>query len=722
MAILPILAGGSKMALKPLGLQRMNLDFGQRVIDTYNINNADVKTRGLEVHVLSGGLAYDCTGVTLRLYVRTKSLNVYESVSATVGGATGVFEVLFPEGISSGMATGEIILSNTTETIGSFQFSVNVINSLTSDATISQAPGAGILLDVVQNEPLRVIAEDAREDAEAERVIDFNTMIANGYIVPQEPVSTFDNLATTYPNPIIGWTSKTLNDSKLYRWDGTKWKWIDTVTASVFDALLSQLADNAINLMHPIVPLMVPKGDGVTDDTLAIQNILNYAGLNNKSVEVPDKTFLVTGLNSGGCKCIFGHGENSVIKSITNTSVFVLSSDNTKIDNVTLIGNSTLPAQKGININGYFNCSVTNCTFKDFGYDGIYLRDIGTSARGIHDGATISGNHFYNCERGIECDTNAEYVNIVNNVFQEGCAWAIWTIAGNTLIDGNNITKCNNGIYLGNAGNGGHGIISDNTINHIFTDNGNDTYTTGYALFVDGITLGENITSNAIFDAHIMLKNCNGIRIDNCNLAIVEYRFANADGCTIENNILYKEYGHVIKNEHDGLPSFVQWTNNKNYDGSHGSPSEEILGGQVKGTLVGQTVATDTEAAIAITASVNSANYPNNAKYASSWWNGTDSMAINRGKGGNKIKFNIRFSCQTAVGGSVQDIMAYLYIGTETIYLPCSYYVTPRIVFFNFSGEIPVELATGIQLRLWNKSGQTVTVNNDGSMIIIEGL
>ena len=221
------------MALKPLGLQRMNLDFGQRVIDTYNINNADVKTRGLEVHVMSNGIAYNCTGVTLKLYIRPSNHDVYESISTTVGGATGVFEVLYPEGMPGGLATGEIILSNPTETLGSFQFSVNIIKSLTSDGALADAPGAGILFSVINNENLRVAAE-------ASRKIEFDNMIANGFIIPQNPVANFSSLATTYPAPKIGWTSKVIADGKIYRWNGTSWKWIDTITASSYDALLSQ--------------------------------------------------------------------------------------------------------------------------------------------------------------------------------------------------------------------------------------------------------------------------------------------------------------------------------------------------------------------------------------------------------------------------------------------------------------------------------------------------
>jgi hypothetical protein len=231
-----ILTGGTTMALKPLGLQTVYLDMGERVIDTFNCNNADVATRGLDVHVRKDGITHDCTGVTLKLYIRTANLDLYESVSATVGDATGVFEVLYPEGLPGGKATGEIILSNSTETIGSFQFEVNIIQSLTSDGSIIPAPGAGILFSVIAN-------ENARVATEAARVIEFNNMIANGYIIPKSPVTTFADLATTYPAPVAGWTAKTLDDGKLYRYSGTAWIWIDTVTTSAYDALVNDMGD-----------------------------------------------------------------------------------------------------------------------------------------------------------------------------------------------------------------------------------------------------------------------------------------------------------------------------------------------------------------------------------------------------------------------------------------------------------------------------------------------
>jgi hypothetical protein len=231
------------MALKTLGLQTVYLDMGERVIDTFNCNNADVATRGLDVHVRKGGIVHDCTGVTLKLYIRTANRDLYESVSATVGGATGVFEVLYPEGLPGGKATGEIILSNSTETIGSFQFEVNIIQSLTSDGSIIPAPGAGILFSVISNENTRIATEAARVTAEANRVIEFDNMIAAGYIIPKSPVATFADLATTYPTPVAGWIVKTLDDGKLYRYSGTTWIWTDTVTASSYDALVIDMGD-----------------------------------------------------------------------------------------------------------------------------------------------------------------------------------------------------------------------------------------------------------------------------------------------------------------------------------------------------------------------------------------------------------------------------------------------------------------------------------------------
>lgn len=49
-------------------------------------------------------------------------------------------------------------------------------------------------------------------------------------------VNTYANIATTYPNPQLGDTVQTIDDSKIYRWDGTQWVWIQQYANAITDA------------------------------------------------------------------------------------------------------------------------------------------------------------------------------------------------------------------------------------------------------------------------------------------------------------------------------------------------------------------------------------------------------------------------------------------------------------------------------------------------------
>ena len=147
--------GGMSMPLKTLGLQRINLDFISKNTQTFYSSNADKAGRGLEVHVLNGSAPFDCTGYNLTLYVKDGA-EIYKKESSTIGGPSGIYEVLFPEGLAGSNMTGEIILSDGDEAIGSFQFKIENTNSLISNGELSQIPGVGILYTIIQAEAERV--------------------------------------------------------------------------------------------------------------------------------------------------------------------------------------------------------------------------------------------------------------------------------------------------------------------------------------------------------------------------------------------------------------------------------------------------------------------------------------------------------------------------------------------------------------------------------------
>jgi hypothetical protein len=56
------------------------------------------------------------------------------------------------------------------------------------------------------------------------------------------PVNTYTDIATTYPNPQIGDLVQTIDDSKIYRWDGTQWVFVQKYDANAITDVQNKLA------------------------------------------------------------------------------------------------------------------------------------------------------------------------------------------------------------------------------------------------------------------------------------------------------------------------------------------------------------------------------------------------------------------------------------------------------------------------------------------------
>lgn len=54
-------------------------------------------------------------------------------------------------------------------------------------------------------------------------------IINTGKMTWQTPVATYANIASTYPSPEESWTVQVMSNNYVYRYDGTKWKWIQVI-------------------------------------------------------------------------------------------------------------------------------------------------------------------------------------------------------------------------------------------------------------------------------------------------------------------------------------------------------------------------------------------------------------------------------------------------------------------------------------------------------------
>jgi len=155
--------------------QLLYLDNDIPINRSFYCNNGDIKSRGLEVHVLDNSQAKDCTGLTLKMIIKVPSGEMFEATVANglvtvLNAATGIYQILFPNNMGKGRLIAEIQLSNAVpEVIVSRKFSILGDGSLTSDGNISVLPGVGMLYPIIQAEPERVAAENLRKTDEAAR-------------------------------------------------------------------------------------------------------------------------------------------------------------------------------------------------------------------------------------------------------------------------------------------------------------------------------------------------------------------------------------------------------------------------------------------------------------------------------------------------------------------------------------------------------------------------
>lgn len=71
-----------------------------------------------------------------------------------------------------------------------------------------------------------------------EVIFSFDNVInnANSYatnstiMIYKTPVSTYSDIATTYPNPELGWRVQVLDTNQIFRYNGTEWEHIETVS------------------------------------------------------------------------------------------------------------------------------------------------------------------------------------------------------------------------------------------------------------------------------------------------------------------------------------------------------------------------------------------------------------------------------------------------------------------------------------------------------------
>ena len=183
-------------------------------------------------------------------------------------------------------------------------------------------------------------------------------------------------------------------------------------------------------------------GDGVTDDTAAIQAAIDDI-TSNQTLDLEQGEYLVSGLNIGAkTNIVIKNGKLTLSGTSAYGFRFNANTDNVKIENITIVGDANLAsAQKGVytetalsNLNtSIVGCDVSACmqNIDLGGHIGVFVRGckigatVGTSAGQGYglaigsgaQGVMVSDNYFYNTTRHALYFGNTSNGTAANNTF-----------------------------------------------------------------------------------------------------------------------------------------------------------------------------------------------------------------------------------------------------------------------------------------------------------------
>lgn len=185
-------------------------------------------------------------------------------------------------------------------------------------------------------------------------------------------------------------------------------------TDQLLAANANDLLRRAVNIKYPPLPLVGAVGDGATDDTVAIQNLLNVYN----AVYIPiGFTFIVTKLTLKTNAVICGEGYKSVLKQKSNTSSHFLLLENSdtalvRLINFRCVGNKA--NQTATNDCVYFANATSQTTV-----DGTSLVDHYHIIKDVHiEDFTGNGVYTYHC-RQIHLDNVTSRGNLNGFKFEE---------------------------------------------------------------------------------------------------------------------------------------------------------------------------------------------------------------------------------------------------------------------------------------------------------------
>lgn len=246
---------------------------------------------------------------------------------------------------------------------------------------------------------------------------------------------------STYPNPQHGDTVRVTSEAKTYRYVSPNgWVVTDIYDATAIDQVAQQLAqmgkktDGFVNVME-----FGAKGDGVTDDTVAIQKAIDSVG--KGIVFFPPRTFIGQGIVPKNNITLQGYGAKLSLPTSPTKPIIAYNSNvqllNFNMYGLTFADENQIKTVDLVNINQpnwgapaktWYMSVIKDCTFYG-GVRGLYCPVPGS--------VKIDSCHFDKCDIGLKWEQEHFYID--HSVFWD-CRIGLETLNGNHF-------TCINGVF-----------------------------------------------------------------------------------------------------------------------------------------------------------------------------------------------------------------------------------------------------------------------------------
>lgn len=303
-------------------------------------------------------------------------------------------------------------------------------------------------------------------------------------------VNTFADIATTYPNPQLGDTVQTINDSKIYRWDGTQWVWTQQYNASALTDVQNQigiLSKSKFEVIN-VVEEFGADNSGTSDATSAIQNAIDKAYNNGGGIVfLPMGTYLIANSQCIDVKSnvtLLGTGSTTVIKSEKGGSsghhILVYVKDGATIEKLRLSGSDYLKQSGGADYISYNKIGIStqgastgkNIRIKEVGFEKftnscvlvfdnhseVIIEKCYTFGQQFGHYVNVDSNFFvtnYNATKDDGLLTSGNQVYVLTNFYNSG-------VNTKNVIIRENVLYNINDSFVGINHDSSHHIIKDN--------------------------------------------------------------------------------------------------------------------------------------------------------------------------------------------------------------------------------------------------------------------